>query len=253
MASALLVNRPASDRTRIQASLSWLACKQLCIIGKKRLELDLTVGARSIPSPHRDMFFATQSRLPEPMAAQRASLTVQPLENNQIHMILKLEGLESVERFIPRWFSTGGCKLITYSTGREAPGDFVADLTVSGKACLPEVSGIVQVKRKGAAKAEPSQFFDIGTLTAPVSSATVAAPTETAPQPGLDAGSAPGASLGESGKGKTSGSSCCLPLSAGCSSISCPASSRSLSLRFFIWCGARAGNRSPPASVEPSY
>jgi thiol:disulfide interchange protein/DsbC/DsbD-like thiol-disulfide interchange protein len=181
VANAAAIERPPAGLTRIQASLSWLACKQLCVIGKKHLDLDLAVGDVSKPSPYVGLFRTVRSKLPEPASATLSSLSVLALENHQIHMRLKLEGLEAVERFIPRWFSSGGCKLISYGISKDAQGSFVADMVVSGASCLPQVGGVIQGKRKGAAQKEPSQFFEVAALVPSVSKPS----TESTTQPTL--------------------------------------------------------------------
>ncbi|MBN2497897.1 MAG: thioredoxin family protein [Deltaproteobacteria bacterium] len=140
MADAMVFEAPESGPVRIEASVSWLACKQACVPGKARLSLDLPTGPSSQPSSERARFDRVQRDLPA--SDSQTFLEAMTWDRGRMELRFVLPAEERIESFWPHWLTDGSCQVRRFEIEKDERGRRVALLGLAGADCLPGAGGV---------------------------------------------------------------------------------------------------------------
>jgi len=160
-AVAVAFEPPPRGRTELHARVSWLACEKSCVPGEQVLDLELRVGETAVPSEYAELFRETELRLPVEADRSQTWLSSLTWAQGEVHLKLVLGGFADVQRFIPRWSSYQGCKVLEHLVARDEQGRFIVDVKMAGQDCFPGVGGVVEGRQVGERPDAPIRFHDI--------------------------------------------------------------------------------------------
>ncbi|HOX42873.1 MAG TPA: cytochrome c biogenesis protein CcdA [Myxococcota bacterium] len=174
---------PEGGALEVRAEVSWLACKTSCVTGRAAPSLRLALAEASKPSAWAPRFKGAAEQLSSPLPPSDGWLEELGYQAGRVHLHYHLPGLARAEALVPRWTTSGACKLVAYSVVPSVEGKgFVADVELAGPACLPQAGGLLLGAR---APDEPSRPFELAAHAPP---AKAPGPDQARAAPGVPPG-----------------------------------------------------------------
>ncbi len=141
-ATAMTFDSPPEGKTRIQAEVQWLACKEACVTGKAKPSQTLPVGNAAKASPHAKLFEAASAANPKQAVADQVWLNSAKYVDGQWELHYGLSADMKATSFVPRWLQGGSCKILEYGIEKGDKGQ-TARIRLKGDNCLPGTGGII--------------------------------------------------------------------------------------------------------------
>ena len=206
-ASAMVAESPPTNKIRVTAAVSWLACKKSCVTGKASLVLDLAVAKKSKPSRHAERLKKHAKDLPVPADGERAWLESLNYKKGKYHLRIRLAGFKTATRFIPSLPSGGVCTIESYGIEKGPKGQLLARLSFAGDNCMPGVGGLVLGRPMAPEGGSPVRAFRVEAASPDTEAAPDSPPspaTKKAPGPTTATTVPPGAGTPPGGKERES-------------------------------------------------